>query len=178
MNYIAEKAQNGGRSIHDLLDFTDIPESLRKLVGNYSINLIEIKKIENTDRFQTDLKQVFDFMRFSEDKQKLRQLVEKDPAYQNLDQDAYDVAAVYTGAKELMDVKKYHERGGYVNMCKALTEMLQDERGEGRAEGLTEGRIRLIMEMFHDNEISLLNACKRLGLTEEEFLKEEKKYRE
>lgn len=40
-----------------------------------------------------------------------------------------------------------------------------------------EGRVEVVMEMYHDHEISLVQACRRLGFTEEEFLEEEKKHK-
>lgn len=51
---------DGGCELHDLLDFTDIPERLKALVNNYKIHLIEIKKLKDTSVFRTDLKQVFE----------------------------------------------------------------------------------------------------------------------
>lgn len=129
-----------GRDLHSLLDFTDIPCELRTMVNNYTINLVEIRKLENTAVFQTDLKQIFDFIRCSKDKEKLKQLVENDAAYQDMDEDAYDMAAAYTNAEELIAVKKYHNKEGRINMCEALTALLEDSRQEGREEGREEGR--------------------------------------
>ncbi len=130
---------DGGCELHDLLDFTNIPEQLKALVNNYKIHLIEIKKIQDTGVFRTDLKQVFDFIRYSKDKQKLRELVENDDTYQCLDEDAYDMVALYTNSTELMEQKNHNKKGNGVNMCQAIKEMLQDERAEGHAEGRAEG---------------------------------------
>ena len=42
------------------------------------------------------------------------------------------MVVAYTGAEELVSVKKNHESGGKINMCLAIKEMLADERQEGR----------------------------------------------
>ena len=42
------------------------------------------KKLEDTNAFRTDLKQVFDFIRCSEDKEKLDELIKADAAYQTM----------------------------------------------------------------------------------------------
>lgn len=42
------------------------------------------KKLEDTNVFRTDLKQVFDFIRCSEDKEKLEELIKADAAYQTM----------------------------------------------------------------------------------------------
>lgn len=133
---------DGARDLHGLLDFTDIPCELRSMVNNDTVHMIEVRKLENTEVFQTDLRQIFDFIRFSKDKEKLKQLVENDAAYQDMDEDAYDMAAAYTNAEELIAVKKYHGKGGRVNMCEALTALLEDSRQEGRKEGREEGMTR------------------------------------
>ncbi len=39
-----------------------------------------------------------------------------------------------------------------------------------------EGRLEIVLEMYRDKEISLQTACKRLCLTEKEFLKEVAKF--
>ena len=133
------KEWDGAKILLELLDFTGIPKELRELVNNYPIHLLEIRKMEDTSVFKTDLKQVFDFIRCSEDEHKLRELVENDEAFRNMDEDAYDMAVSYTSATELVEQKNYHEKGGKVDMCKALTDMLQTERTMGREEGMEQG---------------------------------------
>ncbi len=71
------KEWDGSRDLHGLLDFSDMPSELVEYVANYSIHLIEVRKFEDTDVFKTDLKLVFDFIKYSEDKNKLRKLVEE-----------------------------------------------------------------------------------------------------
>ena len=57
-----------GSDLQEMLDFTGIPESLRGMVQDHRINLIEIRKLTDTSMFKTDLRQVFDFIRCSHDK--------------------------------------------------------------------------------------------------------------
>lgn len=148
---------DGSKDLHGILDFTDIPEELKGLVNNYPIHLLEVRKLENTDVFRTDLKQVFDFIRYSKDKGKLKELVEKDAAYQELDEDAYDMAVAYTHAEELVAAKKFYKKEGKVNMCKALKELIEDGRNKGleRANSLNQmlirdGRMDDLLKSFHD----------------------------
>ncbi|MBD5464821.1 MAG: transposase [Lachnospiraceae bacterium] len=131
---------DGSRDLHGILDFRDIPEELRAVVNDYQIQLLEIRKLPNTEVFQTDLKQVFNFIHCSNDKKKLRELVEHDPAYREMEEDAYEAAAVFTGAEELLEVEKFYEEGGKVDMCQALTALIADGRNEGRVLGRSEGR--------------------------------------
>lgn len=129
----------GPTCLHDMLDFADIPDSLKKWIPNYRINIIEIRKIKDTSVFQTDLRHVLDFLRYAEDKNKLKELVENNPYYQSMEEDAYDVVAHYAGVAGLVEAKEYYIEEGKMNMCTAIKEMIEDGRAEGRLEGKLEG---------------------------------------
>jgi len=167
---------DGSRNLYDLLDFTDIPEQLKPLVNDYKIHLIEIRKIKDTSVFRTDLKQVFDFIRYSKDKKKLRELMETDSAYQNLDEDAYDMIALYTKSKELLEIKNENREGESVNMCQAIKEMLEDERSEGRTEGRAEERKNVERERKNaererkNTQKAVVDLCREFGATKEQII--------
>lgn len=116
--YSGENEWTGPTCLHDMLDFTDIPQSMQRFVPNYKVNVISIKDIKDTSIFKTDLRYVLDFLRFSDDKKKLKELVETTPYYQSMDEDAYDVVANYANVKGLIKAKEYCiDDGGRMNMC-------------------------------------------------------------
>ncbi len=152
--YYGEK-WDGSRDLHSLLDFTGIPGELKKYVANYPVNLICVRELENTDVFKSDLKLVFDFIRYSDDKAKLKKLVESNEAYKQMDEDAYDMVALYAKADELIGKKEYSREGDKVNMCKALEDMKLEERTLGHAEGNKNGEqtiLKLVSMMFGAGE--------------------------
>ncbi|MBQ6845158.1 MAG: Rpn family recombination-promoting nuclease/putative transposase [Agathobacter sp.] len=126
-------------SLHDMLDFKDVPQELRDMVSDYKINIIDIRKFENTEVFQTDLKQVFDFIRFSTDKKRLLDLVENDGYYKAMDDDAFAVVTKYTNSKELVRTKNYTVEGGKNDVCKAIQDLMADSEEKGRKEGIEKG---------------------------------------
>lgn len=132
--YSGSKAWDGPKTLHDILDFTDIPEGLKEMIADYKINVVEIRELEDTSVFRTDVKQVFDFIRCSNDENALKELVESDDYYKNMEEDAFDVAVQYTNATELIEAKEYYEKDGEVDMCKALTDLIESGRQEGRQE--------------------------------------------
>ena len=95
--------------------------------------------LEDTSVFQTDVRQVFDFIRCSEDKRKLAELVNNDSYFQNMDEDAFDVVSRYTNSRELIKIKEYKRKDGKYNMCKAIQDMIEDSREEGKALGRAYG---------------------------------------
>lgn len=86
---------------------------------------------KHTEVFCTDVRQVFVFIRCSEDKKLLRQLVESDDYYQSMEEDAFDVIAKYANASELAQARDYRRKDGKVDMCTAIREMMEDSKKEG-----------------------------------------------
>ena len=147
--YAGTKDWDGPECLHDMLDFTDLPETLREMVSDYKINVINIRKFENTDVFKTDLKQVFDFIRCAEDKQKLLELVESDAYYKEMDADAFNVVTKYTNSKELVAEKDYTLKGGKKNVCKAIRDLMDDSRMEALIESA-----RNLLDVLSDEVIA------------------------
>ncbi len=133
---------DGPTRLHEILDFTDIPQGLQHMVADYKINLIDIRRLKDTSVFHTDVRQVFDFIRCANDGKAMQELLDSDCYYENMDEEAFDVAAQYTNAEELVQMKEYYKKEGGVNMCQALKELI----AEGHAEGQTDKLISLIQK--------------------------------
>ena len=164
--YYGREPWNGPVCLHDILDFTDIPEPLKEMTADYRINVIDVRRMEDTSVFQTDVRQVFDFIRCSEDKRKLAEMVNNDSYFQNMDETAFDVVSKYTNSKELVTVKDYRQKEGTYNMCKAIRDMIEDGREEGREEGKAIGRA----EAQKDGIKALIETCQELGSCKEDTI--------
>ena len=141
---------DGSHSLHELLDLEGIPESLRSYINDYEVHVIEVRKLPDLSVFQTDLRQIFGFIRCSEDIERLRELVAGDPAFQELDEAAYAMMAEYGNAEELLGIKKYRGKDGKVDMCKGIMGMVEEGRMEGRMAGLTEGISSTMLDLLED----------------------------
>ena len=136
--YYGDEEYDGAKDIYQLLNSKELPESLKKYIRNYEINVIEIRKLEDTSVFHTDVKQVFDFIRYSKDREKLQHIVEEQPEYTYLEEDAYDVIAEYANVEGLLELKESHMKGDKIDMCQALREWMEDSKAEGKAEAILE----------------------------------------
>ena len=136
--YSGAEPWDGPATLHDILDFADIPENMRQMVADYKINLVEIRKMKDTSMFKTDVRQVFDFIRCASDRDAMKKLVEQDDYYKNMEEDAFKVAVQYTNATELIEAKEYHGDKGGIDMCQALKELIAEGREEGRDDKLRE----------------------------------------
>ena len=169
--YSGEGSWDGPRPLHEMLDLTDIPEALQGMAADYKINLIDIRKLEDTSVFKTDVRQVFDFIRFSSNKDALKELVEKDDYYKNMETDAYDVVAQYTDETKLVAVKEYYEKEGPVNMCQAIKDWIAEEREAGIESGI--GRVnRLTQLLAEQNRIDDIIKAASDKEYQEKLLKE------
>lgn len=158
--YGGKEAWDGPESLHDMLDWTDVPEKLKRFVSDYPIHVIKIREFENTNVFQTDVKQVFDFIRCSGDKKALAELVQNDESFQGMEEDAYEVVTQYVKANRLVRVKdEYRGKDGKINMCQALEELIEDGRAEGRNTAIRDVVIRMVKKGKSDEEIMELTEC-------------------
>ena len=130
---------DGAKTLHELLDFTDIPADLRKYVNDYPIHIFNVLEIKNTEVFKTDIKQIFDFLQCAKDKERLKELIEKDSAYQQMEEEAYDMIAAFTNEEMYISIKDRCKKEGKVDMCQALRELMEDSKLVGMEEGIEKG---------------------------------------
>jgi hypothetical protein len=128
-------------------------------IQNYKINVIDIRRMKDTSMFQTDIAEVFDFIRYSNDKEKLKELVESKSYFQHMEEDAFDVAVNYSCAQELGFAKEEYEEGGRVNMCVAIQEMMKDSRDEGILEGRQKIVRNMLLRGMSDEDIMVITEC-------------------
>lgn len=158
--YGGKEKWDGPKTLGEMLDLTGLPEALRKFVSDYQIHIIEIRNLENTDVFQTDVKQVFDFIRCSGDKDALLRLVQGDESFQCMEGDAYEVATKYVKADELIQIKdEYKGKDGKINMCQALKELIEDGRMEGHSTAIRGIVVKMVRMGKSDEEIIELTEC-------------------
>ena len=44
-----------------MIDFKDIPDSVRELIQDYKIKVVDIRRLTDTSMFKTDVRKVFDY---------------------------------------------------------------------------------------------------------------------
>ena len=135
--YYGKEAWDGALDLHSIIDFEGIPDEIKKLVQNFRVHVVEVRKLKDTSMFQTDVRQVFDIIRYSEEPEKLKELMEKETAYQNMEEDAYDMVAAYTHVEKLISMKDFHrKKGGKVDMCGAIAGLIAEGKIEGKEIGI------------------------------------------
>ena len=133
--YFGPDQWDGPICLHEMLAVTD--DKLLCFIPDYKINLITPEGLdeEQLDRFGTSLREVLLFTKYSKDKEKLYNLVEKDTRFHNIEQKAGRVINAITGAGLRMD-----ESEEYVDMCKAIQDMREEAMLTGKQVGRQEGQ--------------------------------------
>lgn len=157
--YFGAKAWDGPTSIHEMFEEQD-PKIL-SFVPDYRVNLIVPAMIDDSEfgKFRTTLKEVLSFIKYSEDKQKLKALVEKDEKFTHLGRNEVDVLNECTGVKLAMNKgKKEH------NVCKAIRDIAQEAASQERTNTL----LKAVKNLMNNMEWTTEQAMDAMGVPEEE----------
>ena len=122
-----------------MIEYAGLPKEIRSCTQDYQMQILEVRKMEDVSMFYTDVRQVLNFIRYSDDKEALKKLVTEDPYYQNMEGDAWDVIVQYAKVGNVIDIKDYYREDGKIDMCQGLIDWMEDERREGERIGEIRG---------------------------------------
>lgn len=163
--YFSAEEWTASRTLHDMFS-KNIPQRVLQFVPEYNVSLIAPAEIpdENFSKFQTELRIVLEYIKNSNDKEKLRKLVQENHAYRNVSKKTVDLVNTMTNSN-----LQYPEREENVDMCKAIEGMLEDSRQEGKIEGKQEGILEAFLSLVKEGILTIEDAAKRADMTVEEF---------
>ena len=117
------------------------------------------------------MREVFSLFPHRKNKKKVRELLQNNPEYSEMDRDTAQTISALMGVDAFMEREEKYKSGGKYNMCQALREMMEDSRMEGHSLGVAEGIRALIMENL-DEGVSVERIVEKLqeyfSLSEEE----------
>ncbi|MCH1951664.1 transposase [Enterocloster sp. OA13] len=166
--YFGKEPYDGAKELFHMMDYETLPDRFRGILNNYKIQVLELRNFGDIDCFRTDLREVFGFIKHSNDKKSEWEFaIQNEDAFKCLDEDAFDVIVSVTGSAELEQVKDmYCEEGGKINMCEAIRGMIEDGRIEGVKQGLEQG--------IGQGLSALVEVCREFGLSKEDVVSKAK----
>lgn len=148
--YHGEDKWDGPRSLKDMVDFGDDKDGMSRYFSDYPLHLYCLNEQENFEIFNTEIKSVFNVMKFRKDKKRLVSELKKSE-FQRIDLETLEVISVALDAPQIWnDREKYIQKEGEkeeINMCPALQEWAEEERSIGMAEGMAESVLELLGEL-------------------------------
>lgn len=107
-------------------------EIVMKYAPDYKVNLIAPGQMteEEIGEFTTSLKEVMLYIKYSQDKTKLQEVIQANEGFKSLDRQAAEVINVTTNSK-----LEYPDGKERVDVCAAIEEMKMDSSIEGEIKG-------------------------------------------
>lgn len=142
--YYGDKPWDASLDIHGMFpaELMEIyHDTIEKYVPNYRINLVDISKIENPERFGTDLQVVFGMLKYKNEKEKLVNYIYTNKNYfENVPLETYQAVQVFLNLdKKFKDILPDTQEREEINMCKALDDWFE----EGVEQGIVQGEERI-----------------------------------
>ena len=139
--YFGADKWDGPTCLHEMMSVEN--EEILSLVNNYQIHLITPASLSDEElaKFHTDLKEVLTFIKYSQDEDKIKELLNGNENFASMDLDAARVLQECTS----IDIQINKKRKGKVNMCKAW----DDHRKRGIEEGMEKG-IQIMIETYQE----------------------------
>ena len=132
--YFGADKWDGPLSLYDMFGIHD--DNTMECVQNYKVHLIEPSSLtkEELDKFKTGFGYVMSCIKYSDDKEKLVEYISSEENIK-LDEEAAKVIETVTGIT--IDMEEEATMG---KVCKAVQDLMDDSREEGRTVGIEEGR--------------------------------------
>ena len=142
--YFGADKWNAPRYLHQMLDIPN--ERILSYIPDYKINLLVPSEMsdEEIGKFQTDMREVMYFIKYSKDKEKLSELINHNPAYQKMERKAVRVMEAVSKIK----IQESEESEEKVNVCEAIQGMIDDAVAEERKK--SEQACKAIQEKMDD----------------------------
>lgn len=131
------------------------------------MNLFDFHEHDNFEQFHSELKPFFEFLRYSGEKELLKEKMEANrEQYEELSGQAKILLTRLTNIKEIPGVEPEKFEKGEFSVCKAFEDMKEEGRTEGKIEGKIEGRLEgraeEIVESGYEFRLSKKETLKRL----------------
>ncbi len=134
--YFGTEEWDGARKLSDLLEETD--DNLKLFIQDYELTIINPLTMEDEefDKFSTDLGIVLKLIKYSSNKKMLLNMTQGEENFGILSRQGARVLCASIGFD--MDITEDEMEGK--KMCKALAELIEDGKNEGKEIGIAEGK--------------------------------------
>ena len=148
---------DGATSMYELFDFNGI-EEMKNLVSDFKLNIVNINNIKEEQKlFQNqEVRNVIALYLRRNDKDAFKEYVDNYGSAINLE--SMEFITEMIASKELDDYinKNVLSERSKGEMCKAITELIEDGKIEGRAEGRAEGELKI--ELLNQLNLKLISS--------------------
>ncbi len=141
---------DGPMDLHSMMGTQNA--NILKFIPNYKINLLSPYNIKDNefDKFKSSLAEVLKYIKYSNDENALKNVLENDKVYENIDRETAELIRDVTGSN-----LKFEDGKEQINMCKA-TEAMERRAAENRAKEIA----KAFLEMGNNTYEEISKATK------------------
>lgn len=148
--YLGKDIWDGPKTLYEMLE---IDEELKPFVTNYKLNIFDYHNYKNFSQFKTENRFLFELLSCSNDENKTEKIIKEYLNDYSVDEES---AKAILGMLDIkININKYKEKGGRLNMCKAWDDHIERGRREGRQEGR--------QEALKESLIALIDSLKNFS---------------
>lgn len=162
-----------GKNLHSCLS---IPPELMPYVNDYKMNFFSIKDMtpQQITKFCSDFRAVAELLHAYTN----RERYVPTPQLLEYPDETIDMISVFTQGNDFRrqynNIMQTESSKGGITMCdiydSILREGIEEGKERGRAEGRGEGRLMTLVEFVKEGLITLADAARRVGMTEDAFI--------
>ena len=158
--YCGTEEYDGKESVLGMTEYEKLVPGIKKLFSDYPIKVYQLKELQE-ENYRTGLREIIAVFKRSGDREEVKKYyLEHKKRFERMDELSIELMGALIGKNKLKMFKQ--EKGG-VDMCKAF----EDEREEGREEGIRQSVINLMMNLRWTAE----QAMEALGIPQSEWEK-------
>ena len=169
--YLGKNKWDAAVTLYELVDIDDI---LKPFINNYRINLYDYHDETDFSKFKTENKYLFKLLYYSDDKEKIKQILSDVYNDDNLsiyvDKILLNTIGVSFDLETIIEIRNGKER---VKLIKAIEDMINEGRNEGFQSGVEQERINAIQRMLKNGHSK--TTILALNYTEKEYNEAESK---
>ena len=172
--YLGPGKWTGKRSLHQLFNTKD--KTIKKYAQDYKLNLIAPGEMDEEEfkRFHTELGKLLFYIKYSDNKEYLKQKVEQNPEYRSVDVETVEFVNLVTNSKLTYEKGK----DGKVDMCQAIEGIRNEGIEMGIEQGIEKGSILTLFNLVEKGAITIEYAADQSGMSVPEFEAKAKEYTE
>ena len=141
--YHGDTPWDGPVTLSDMMCFRDDSDDMRHFFIDYPMKLFCVNEQTSFSTFHTELKELFQAIKYKSNKTLLKQLFEQNRNYQSLSADTVEALSILLHMPVLWEnredyMNKTKNREEY-NMCKGMRDWLEEERTNGFKDGFNNG---------------------------------------
>ena len=158
--YFGADEWDAPKSLYEMFSVTD--ERLMRFVSDYKLNLIAPAEIADEDftKFHTELSLALKYVKYSNDKKRLREMMQEDTAFKSVSRKTANMLNIVTNSE-----LHYNEGEERVDMCEAIEGIREDAMAEGMAKGIEKG----IEKGRKEERLIIAEKLRKSGMPEEQI---------